>query len=195
MVMDKFFDNDFARFALALYANSQLANVCLLLQDKHGIDVNLLLWATWLDHNRIETDATLWRAGEVAVGFWQMNIVKPLRWVRRRSKSVKWCYRQVKDWELWAESVAMERLYEVVRQRQQSGCGVEISPDVSTCVIASVTMPVTKFATKFVTTVVTASVSTYVDTYLQQMHCEQYSDCWRQLLRSIDLSALSAKSG
>ena len=67
-------------FADRLYGEPGVGDACLALQDGHGVDVPLLLWAAWLGDGAHE--AAL-RAGDRAVGPWRARAVRPLRALRR----------------------------------------------------------------------------------------------------------------
>jgi len=75
------------RFALEVYRKPGVADACLLLQDRHGCNVPLLLFAAWAGAER----GVLLTADEVAtassvVGAWHGEVVEALRAVRRRLK-------------------------------------------------------------------------------------------------------------
>jgi uncharacterized protein (TIGR02444 family) len=75
------------RFALDLYAQPGVSQSCLLLQDRHGCDVTLLLFAAWAGAEcgiALGPDDVIAARGAVAA--WQAEVVKPLRAVRRRLK-------------------------------------------------------------------------------------------------------------
>ena len=40
--------DEFWQFSLEVYARPQVADLCLVLQDEHGFDVNILLLCLWL---------------------------------------------------------------------------------------------------------------------------------------------------
>jgi len=67
-------------FAVRLYAEPGIAEACLVLQDRDGVDAPLLLWAAWLGGG---ADAATLRAGDRAVGPWRARAVRPLRGLRR----------------------------------------------------------------------------------------------------------------
>ncbi len=70
--------SEFWGWAVAVYAQPGVAEACLDLQDSHGQNVPLLLWA-------------IWRGGDVPAAValarsWEDEVVGPLRGVRRRLK-------------------------------------------------------------------------------------------------------------
>lgn len=81
-------DNPFWDFSLDVYAQEGVAEACLRLQDKHGYDVNLLLFACWAGRCRgaaiTEPD---WRDLIASTRFWREEIIGPLRQARRAFKS------------------------------------------------------------------------------------------------------------
>lgn len=77
-------DSAFWTFSVDLYDRPGVEAACIALQDRRGLDVNLLLWALWLADCGVALDrATLARA-EAEVSPWQVEIVQPLRGLRRR---------------------------------------------------------------------------------------------------------------
>ncbi|MCC9186263.1 TIGR02444 family protein [Mycolicibacterium mageritense] len=73
-------------FALRVHGADGVAQACVLLQDRFGLDVNLLLFAARVGTTGRLTPATLAAATE-RVAQWHAEIVRPLRGVRRRLKS------------------------------------------------------------------------------------------------------------
>ncbi|MEE8235450.1 MAG: TIGR02444 family protein [Gammaproteobacteria bacterium] len=75
----------FWTFSLDVYARPGIADACLSLQDRHGCDVNIVLfccWAASTGAGRLD-DQTI--ADAVAsVAEWQTEVIKPVRAVRRR---------------------------------------------------------------------------------------------------------------
>jgi uncharacterized protein (TIGR02444 family) len=75
------------RFALAVYQKPGVSDACLLLQDRYGCNVPLLLFVAWAG---AECGVTLTveevAAAGSAVGAWHGEVVEPLRAVRRRLK-------------------------------------------------------------------------------------------------------------
>jgi uncharacterized protein (TIGR02444 family) len=75
-------------FAVDLYAAPGVAEACLALQDRHGCDVNVLLFAAWVGAVHRGAIVPPEMAEAVAnVQDWQAEIVRPLRSMRRRLKS------------------------------------------------------------------------------------------------------------
>lgn len=115
-------DNPFWRFSLRVYGTPGVAAECLDLQDKLGLDVNVVLFAAWLGAIR---DVALGQADldrvEAAVKVWTADVVRPLRAVRRRLKSVpeiadpqvQALRKRVADTELFSEQVEQALLHEL----------------------------------------------------------------------------------
>lgn len=76
-------DNPFWAFSLALYGRPPAAAACLELQDRRGLDVNLLLFCCWAGHCGRRLQAGELQALQAAAGDWQARVVRPLRGVRR----------------------------------------------------------------------------------------------------------------
>ncbi|MHB2263777.1 TIGR02444 family protein [Aliihoeflea sp. PC F10.4] len=74
-------------FALEFYARDGVAPLCLELQDRAGVDVNVLIYMVWLaSHNEGKfSDADIERADKYTQE-WRDNVVRPLRAVRRYLK-------------------------------------------------------------------------------------------------------------
>lgn len=76
----------FWRFSLAIYRRPSIAAACLALQDRCGLDVNLLLFCLWQARlGRRLSPADLRRAMRRAAPI-QMGIIAPLRAARRALK-------------------------------------------------------------------------------------------------------------
>ncbi|MFC7397766.1 TIGR02444 family protein [Chelatococcus sp. GCM10030263] len=74
-------------YAVGLYQRDGVPAACLLLQERAGVDVNVLLMAVWMaackDRALDEADA---RRARLRVVDWHQEVVRPLRAVRRRLK-------------------------------------------------------------------------------------------------------------
>ena len=76
----------FWSFSLALYGRPGVAPALIGLQDRLGLDVNMLLYCCWAGtEGRSLTPADL-AAVEAAAEPWQAEVVRPVRSIRRRLK-------------------------------------------------------------------------------------------------------------
>lgn len=102
------------RFSLRLYRRRGVADACLGLQDRHGIDVNLLLYAAYVAvSGRGAVDARALAAADRTVEGWRLLVLQPLRQVRRHLKgsaSATPTRRKILSAELVAEREAQRRL-------------------------------------------------------------------------------------
>ena len=93
-------------FATAVYSNAAVARACLRVQDEHGLDVNLLLFAAWCAREgRSLGVAQLALAGRHCDA-WRRDVILPLRRTRRRWKGAserEADYAAVKELEIAAE--------------------------------------------------------------------------------------------
>jgi uncharacterized protein (TIGR02444 family) len=75
-------------FAVDLYGAPSVGEACLALQDRHGCDVNVILFAAWMGAVRGDKLSQPDMAEAIAcVQSWRDEIVRPLRLIRRRLKS------------------------------------------------------------------------------------------------------------
>jgi uncharacterized protein (TIGR02444 family) len=106
--------DDFWRFSLALYGRPGVAPACLLLQDEHGRDENLVLYACWIGASgRGRLAPAGLAAAEAIAAPWRRAVIEPLRAARRAAKGAPDAddlYASLKAAELEAERIAQERL-------------------------------------------------------------------------------------
>jgi uncharacterized protein (TIGR02444 family) len=75
------------RFSLTVYQKPGVSDACLLLQDRYGCNVTLLLFAAWAGAEQgVVLTADEMAAAVGTVGAWHDEVVEPLRAVRRRLK-------------------------------------------------------------------------------------------------------------
>lgn len=107
----------FWTFSLAFYGRPGVSPACIALQDRHGCDVNLVLYACWVGlsgRGRL-VRADLVRA-EAANAPWRSRVIEKLRAVRRaigeedRRGPILELYEAAKAAELAAERIAQRRL-------------------------------------------------------------------------------------
>jgi len=110
----------FWTFSLRLYAAKGVPAACLLLQERSGVDVNVLLFCLYaaLQNRRLDRDDV---AGVVeTIDDWRADVVVPLRGVRTRLKAMRTIApaegvaalrERVKSVELEAERLEQEGLF------------------------------------------------------------------------------------
>ena len=110
-------DSEFWIFTLDFYGRPGVSPAFIALQDKHGRDVNIMLYACWVGlsgRGRLAV-ADLDRA-EAVNGPWRRNAIEKLRAARRalkeedRTGPVLELYEAAKQLELAAEKIAQLRL-------------------------------------------------------------------------------------
>jgi uncharacterized protein (TIGR02444 family) len=120
-------DDPFWRFSLEIYARPGVAPACLGLQDRLGLDVNLLLFLCWRGGLGLAVDADELADLMARAALWQSRVVRPLREVRRALKGQETVDRQageslrqrVKELELEAERLEQAMLRESVERASQ----------------------------------------------------------------------------
>lgn len=75
------------RFAVGLYGRPGVAPACLLLQDRLGVDVSVLLFSLFALHQGCPLGPEDIADADAAVRDWRADVVVPLRRVRTRLKS------------------------------------------------------------------------------------------------------------
>lgn len=84
-------------FSLSLYAQPEVADCCLQLQDRYAGNVNIFLWSIWLGRRQVRlTDERLTAALKL-IQQWDLDYVQVLRQLRRKMK-----YEFAQDLELIA---------------------------------------------------------------------------------------------
>lgn len=123
-------DNPFWDFSLTVYVRPGVADACLALQDRLGLDVNLLLFCCWTGSQGRRLDSVEMARLMAAVEDWQRSIVGPLRAVRRRLKELPGgtsgeagaLRLAVKDCELAAERIEQTMLHDGFAQPTGKPC-------------------------------------------------------------------------
>jgi uncharacterized protein (TIGR02444 family) len=115
----------FWRFSLRIYPG--IADTCLELQDRFGVDVNVLLFLLFAAHNGRKVMSADVRAIISAVASWNREVVVPLRSVRRflrsppeiiEGEAAESLRQHVKHVELEAERLQQEGLYRNLRLQE-----------------------------------------------------------------------------
>jgi uncharacterized protein (TIGR02444 family) len=81
-------ETPFWRFSLHFYRQAGVAEACIALQDKCGVDVNLLLFLLWLAAGRRQLSAANVKELDAAVRDWRQLTIVPIRDMRRKLKGV-----------------------------------------------------------------------------------------------------------
>ncbi len=104
------------RFSLAFYERADVATACLALQDDHGRDVNIILYACWIGlSGRGRLDSAALQAAEERLAPWRQAVTEHLRAARRALKAAttpdaRALHAAVKSLELEAERLGQEML-------------------------------------------------------------------------------------
>ena len=111
-------DTPFWIYSVAVYDRADVASTCLTLQDRFGLDVNLILLCCWLGSRGIILDhAKATRAAAIAEE-WASPVIGPIRAVRRHLKKttadefILQLRTQISALELEVEKIQQYRLYQ-----------------------------------------------------------------------------------
>ena len=106
-------------FSLALYSKEAVARACLQLQDRRGLDVNLILYCCWRARAGVRIAAPEIARADRSTKRWRRRVIQPLRALRRTLKvdplampatAVARARRMIAKAELEAERVAQHGL-------------------------------------------------------------------------------------
>ena len=109
----------FWSFSLRLYARPGVPEACLDLQDRRGLDVNLVLFCCWRASRGLALRPEDVARADRWVRGWRRNVIRPLRRVRRNLKNDSFgmptkmaaaLRRQIARIEIGAERAAQNRL-------------------------------------------------------------------------------------
>lgn len=116
-------DNPFWKFSLRIYSKDGVASACLSLQERHGLDINILLYLCWLGaHEKRGLDEPSVRQIVNTVGPWHDGQVRGLRQLRIDLKANKLgapeglgesLRDQIKSSELYAERIEQMMLHQL----------------------------------------------------------------------------------
>jgi uncharacterized protein (TIGR02444 family) len=109
----------FWNFSLKFYAQRGIADVCLDLQDRFGVDVNVLLYLLWRAQRGGRLQPAEVEKVIALINDWQLHVVQPLRGVRRflkdpgttwSSPEVASLRQRIKEEELLAERLQQDAM-------------------------------------------------------------------------------------
>ena len=123
-------DGTFWSFTLGLYGKPGVAPALIGLQDRLGLDVNMLLYCCWAgaDGRLLSRDDL--RAVEAVAEPWQSEVVRPLRALRRRLKGgfgampaerVQTYRKRVNELEIEGEHIAQNAMAQPPRGEHAAG--------------------------------------------------------------------------
>lgn len=107
--------NPFWEYSCTVYANEEVAAVCLELQDAFNLDVNILLYALWLASQELVLELDHLQRLDAQVAPWRQEVVQPLRELRREAgelPQLEESYVQMKSLELDAERQQQDTMYQ-----------------------------------------------------------------------------------
>jgi uncharacterized protein (TIGR02444 family) len=119
--------NPFWTFSLALYAQPGVESACLSLQDEHGFDVNLLLYACFAASRGVALSSGELEAADAEIASWRDGIIRPLRELRRQAGEhfrEDGARKALLEAELAAERVQQDRLWAVFQRSTGESTGV-----------------------------------------------------------------------
>ncbi len=121
--------NPFWEFSLAVYGRPGVPAACVALQDRHGLDVNVLLFAAWAGMEcGVALSAERLTAVDSTIAAWRREVVRPLRAVRRRVKAEDdGLYQRMKAVELEAERIQQDRLFALGGLTPQPGGNADMA--------------------------------------------------------------------
>src|SRR5215813_68363 len=123
-------DGSFWTFTLALYGKPGVAPALIGLQDRLGLDVNMLLYCSWAGANLRLLSRDDLKAVEAVAEPWQSEVVRPLRALRRRLKGgfapmpadrVESYRKRVNELEIEGEHIVQNAMGAQPRGERQAG--------------------------------------------------------------------------
>ena len=133
----------FWSFSLGYYRGAGVSEACLELQDNCGVDVNVVLFLLWMassQQRQVGADAVKRLADKVRP--WQVDVIGPIRTLRRRLKSdaplldkgsAELFRTRIKAVELESERLQQEAMYALA-----SGIASEPAPSAAAAARASI---------------------------------------------------------
>ncbi len=123
-------DGTFWSFTLGLYGKPGVAPALIGLQDRLGLDVNMLLYCCWSGADGRSLSREDLKAVEAVAEPWQSEVVRPLRALRRRLKGgfgampaerVEAYRKRVNELEIEGEHIAQNAMGHQARGERQAG--------------------------------------------------------------------------
>ena len=123
-------------FSVRNYGQPGVADACLALQDRHGLDVNVLLFCCWFGCTRGVMDEPLWERVLAFSEAWADNVVRPLRAVRTWMKHTGCTQPEISNDECKSLREEIKRS-ELKAERLQENSLQELAEDTALKMLAS----------------------------------------------------------
>ena len=109
-------NNPFWIYSTKQYSSTSCCAFLLEAQDRYQLDINILLFIGWLATNNKSFEVPPLMSSEVLK--WQLNVVRPIRELRKRVKKLDAAefYQHMKNLELEAEFQEQLQLYKLASQ-------------------------------------------------------------------------------
>lgn len=106
-------NNPFWTWSVKAYALPGVRQACLSMQDRHGLNVNIILWICWLSQQGRNPLPVLDEAIK-DIARWNSDMTQPIRNIRQAAdrNTQPSLYQKLLDAELEAEKVEQSRLYD-----------------------------------------------------------------------------------
>ena len=124
--------NEFWAFSLATYAADGVAESALAVQDEMGLDVNVLLYASWLASRNQKLNRAHLAALEARIDLWRRRVVFPLRALRRALRDypeASVIREGIKALELQSERQQQDMMWQFFTSAEPSSAGVDLLRD------------------------------------------------------------------
>src|SRR5215813_13964122 len=126
-------EGTFWAFSLGLYGKPGVASALIALQDRLGLDVNMLLYCCWAGAEGRRLSREDLKAVEAVADPWQSEVVRPLRALRRRLKGgfgampaerVQAYRKRVNELEIEGEHIVQNAMGQQPRGERPAGASV-----------------------------------------------------------------------
>ncbi len=101
--------SDFWDFSFTVYTRTGVAELCLMMQDHYGFDINLILLMLWLEKQQLSPTQEGWAELLEVSSHWQKTLLAPAREERQKAKGSEF-YEQLKAQELELEKKEQQAL-------------------------------------------------------------------------------------
>lgn len=122
---------DLASFAVRLYSRDGMAERLLALQDRHGLDVLLLLTAIWTNERQMVLSDESWAALVASHRPLAEGVILPLRQARRTARDLPQLGRHYQDLKRLEVAIELKQLELLEGECRKLGRDGNASPEVA----------------------------------------------------------------